>query len=140
MACLTDKDSCGAQPPHNGFPAESLVERHAGQSSVERFTHCTCVWGLRQVPSQDAVPGVWLMEMSVRQRHENEALVVVSPSCKTGLKRQSFINLTARLLIVNSEAISQIVELSLSKIINTANTPQRLIPTKDVCRIDKLIH
>jgi hypothetical protein len=41
---------------------------------------CTCAWGLRQVPNQDAVPSVRLMEMSLRQRSGNRIGVVANPS------------------------------------------------------------
>ena len=56
-----DKDSCDTKQPHNGFPAEGLVERHAGPSLGERFIHCTWVWSLWQVSSRQAVPTVELM-------------------------------------------------------------------------------
>jgi hypothetical protein len=69
----TDRDSRGAQLPHNGLPAESgflsesLVEGFAGQSLAEPFIQYTCAWDLRQVPNLDAMPVVGLMEMSFRQ-------------------------------------------------------------------------
>jgi hypothetical protein len=66
----------------------SRVEGFAGQSLAERFIHCTCAWGLRQVPNQDAVPAMGLKEIGLRQRSGNGILVVANPSYKTGHKRQ----------------------------------------------------
>jgi len=45
----------------------SSVAGFARQSFPGRFVHCTCVSDLRQVLNQDAVPGVELIEMSLRQ-------------------------------------------------------------------------
>jgi len=56
---MTDKDSCGAQPPHNGFPEES---------SAERFVHYTCIRSSRQVPNRKAVLKVRLMEIGLLRR------------------------------------------------------------------------
>jgi hypothetical protein len=64
------------------------VDGSARQSLAERFIHCTCVWGLWQVPNQGAVPIVGLTEMSLR-RSGNRIAVVVNPSCKTRLNRQN---------------------------------------------------
>ena len=91
----TDRDSRGAQMPHNGLPAESLVEGFAGQSLAESFIQYTCAWDLGQVPNLDAMPVVGQMEMSLRQRRGNEVLVVVS--YKTGHKRQDTLTLSGRI-------------------------------------------
>ena len=88
------------KPPHSGFPAGSLVERHAGHSLAEAFVHYTCIGDLRQAPNLDAMPVVGLMEMSLRQRDGNKVLVVGSPFCKTGLKRQKALVLTNRMPIL----------------------------------------
>jgi hypothetical protein len=97
-----DKDSC-AERPHNGFPAESLVEGFAGQSLAERFIHCTYVWDSRQVPNLDAVPAVGLKEIGLRQRSGNRIAVVANPSYKTGHKRQKTFVLTNRVPILPSK-------------------------------------
>ena len=60
--------------------ALARVEGLVRQSLAEHYTHCTCVWIMGQVPSQDAVPSVRLMEISVRQRRGNEVLVVAQSS------------------------------------------------------------
>ena len=49
--------------------------------AAKRLMHCTCVWDGRQVPSQDTVPDIGLMEMSLRQRGGNVTAVVANPSC-----------------------------------------------------------
>ena len=69
------------------------------------FTHCTNIRRLRQVHNWGAVPGVGLMEMNVRHRRVNEVLVVVSPSCKTGLKRQNRFSLTIQLQIQRQQVL-----------------------------------
>jgi hypothetical protein len=91
-----DKDSC-VERPHNGFPAESLVEGLAGQSLAERFIHCTYVCVSGQVPNLDAVPAVGLKEIGLRQRSGNRIAVVVSPYYKTGRKRQDQLAFTIRI-------------------------------------------
>lgn len=85
-----DNDSCGAEQPHNRFPAESLVER---------YIHYTCVLDLRQVPNQDAMPGGGLMEMGLRRRGGNGTAAVTNPSCKTGHQQQNLLALTVRIRI-----------------------------------------
>jgi hypothetical protein len=75
------------------------VEGSARQSLAERFIHCTCVWGLWQVPNQGAVPIVGLMEMSLRQRRGSEVLIVANPSRKTGHKRQNPYAVASRIWI-----------------------------------------
>jgi len=44
------------------------VEGSARQSLAERFIHCTCVWGLWQVPNREVVPVLGLMEMGLPRR------------------------------------------------------------------------
>ncbi len=56
---MTDKDSCGAQPPHNGSPEKSLSER---------FVHYSCIRSSKQVPNREAVPKVRLMEIGLLRR------------------------------------------------------------------------
>jgi hypothetical protein len=68
-----------------------MLSRH-----TMHFTHCTNISRLRQVRTRRAVPGVRLTEMNVRHRRVNEVLVVVSPSYKTGHKRQKALVLTNR--------------------------------------------
>lgn len=75
-----DKGSCGVQPPHDGFPSETLGEDFAGQGLAERFMHCTCVWNLRQVPNRGAVPSAGLIEIGLRGRSGNEMLAAANPS------------------------------------------------------------
>jgi hypothetical protein len=53
----------------------------------------------RQVSNLAAMPVLGLMEMNVRQRRRNEVLVVVSPSYRTGHKRQNGFTLANRLEI-----------------------------------------
>ena len=62
------------------------------------------------MPDQGAVPIRERVEMSLRQRTKSEIVVVVIPSCRTGLRRQKPFSLTTRMLIVNSEAISRVPE------------------------------
>jgi hypothetical protein len=99
----TDRDSCGAQLPHNGFPAESLVEGFAGQSLAKPSIQYTCAWDLRQVPNLNAMPVVGLMGMGLRQRRRSEVLVVFRPSYKTGHKRQKTFVLMNRVPILPSK-------------------------------------
>ena len=58
----------------------SHVEGFAQQRLAEHFLHCTCVWGVWQVPNLDAVPAMGLKEIGLRQRSGNRLAVVVSPS------------------------------------------------------------
>ncbi len=62
-----------------------------------RFIHYTYGWGLRQVPIQAAVPGVGLMEMSLRQRSGNRIKAAANPSYRTGRKRQTVLVLSRRI-------------------------------------------
>jgi hypothetical protein len=59
----TDRDPCDAKPPHNGFPAESLVKDFAGQSYRERFVHYTCVWKQKQVLTPRAFEALPIMNL-----------------------------------------------------------------------------
>jgi hypothetical protein len=47
---------------------QARAEGSARQSLAERFIHCTCVWGLWQVPNREAVPVLGLMEMGLPRR------------------------------------------------------------------------
>jgi hypothetical protein len=49
------------------------------------------------MPNQDAVPGMGLKEMALRQRSGNERVVVANPSYRTGHKPQNGFTGTARL-------------------------------------------
>jgi hypothetical protein len=57
-----EKDSCGAQPPHN--PELKALPGKAWPCVI----HCTCIWDLGQVPNRRAVPITGLLETSLPRR------------------------------------------------------------------------